>query len=277
LSNSSFRGENLVVAGNFADAYGGGVRFASVGPFDLYDSTVAGNTVGASGVGPALAGSGGALSLINSIVYGNGASPALEISSFSATGSFSDACQPDQVGNPVPIAGGGNICVDPLLVNPSAGIGDVHETAASPTIDRGSNALVPPPLSTDYEGEARISDGNNDASAVVDMGADERPFNPTAVSVSLFTARGSRAGVRLRWRTGAEAERLGFNLYRQQHGKLVKLNRTMIPSVFGDTATGHTYSWLDRSAPSRAVSYRLQAVSLSGKRNWVGGTTAGAG
>ena len=52
----------------------------------------------------------------------------------------------------------------------------------------------------------------------------------------------------------------------------MKLNRTLIPSVFGGTTSGHTYSWLDRRAPNRIATYRLQAVSLSGKRSWVGST-----
>jgi hypothetical protein len=45
-----------------------------------------------------------------------------------------------------------------------------------------------------------------------------------------------------------ECDLLGFNLYRQQHRKLVKLNRALISSVFSGTPTGHAYSWLDRSA-----------------------------
>lgn len=62
----------------------------------------------------------------------------------------------------------------------------------------------------------------------------------------------------------------GFNLYRQQTSKLVKLNRALISSAFGGSASGHAYSWLDRNAPKGAARYRVQAVSLSGKRSWVG-------
>ncbi|MGA2009514.1 MAG: hypothetical protein ABSH51_03115 [Solirubrobacteraceae bacterium] len=40
-----------------------------------------------------------------------------------------------------PYAGTGNICAAPALAAPATG--DVHETASSPTIDAGSNALVP--------------------------------------------------------------------------------------------------------------------------------------
>jgi subtilisin-like proprotein convertase family protein len=92
---------------------------------------------------------------------------------------------------------------------------------------------------------------------------------PTAVQSRSFDAEPSRAGTVLRWRTASESELLGFNLYRTQRGRLVKLNRTLIASVFSGT-TGHSYSWLDRSAASGAARYRLQAVSLSGRKSWVG-------
>jgi hypothetical protein len=67
---------------------------------------------------------------------------------------------------------------------------------------------------------------------------------------------------------------LGFNLYREQRGKLVRLNRTLIPTVFPGGPAGHAYSWLDRSASTRTArfTYRLQEVGLNGKRSWVGTT-----
>ena len=62
----------------------------------------------------------------------------------------------------------------------------------------------------------------------------------------------------------AEAGTLGFTLYRELRGKLVKLNRSLIP------AGAHAYSWLDTRAPAGPVRYRLQAVSSSGVRAWLG-------
>jgi hypothetical protein len=107
---------------------------------------------------------------------------------------------------------------------------------------------------------------------------DEVVFNvnpPTAVSGAVLGVHRSLHGVLIRWRTGSGGDELGFNVYRAQHGKLVKLNRTLIPSRFGRTASSHAYSWLDRNAPrSGSVRYRLQAVSLSGKRSWIGGAVA---
>jgi hypothetical protein len=93
---------------------------------------------------------------------------------------------------------------------------------------------------------------------------------PTAVLLNSIQVERRQLGVVLQWRTASDGDLLGFNLYRQQRGKLVKVNGALIPSVFGGTTSGHTYSLLDRSAPNGAVRYRLQAVSLSGKRSWVG-------
>jgi hypothetical protein len=97
---------------------------------------------------------------------------------------------------------------------------------------------------------------------------------PTAVRIAAIRAQRTRSGVRLRWRTAFETETLGFNVYRKQKGRLVKLNRALIPSAFGGTAAGHAYSWLDREAPNGAAGYRLQTVSLSGTKSWAGSATA---
>jgi hypothetical protein len=98
---------------------------------------------------------------------------------------------------------------------------------------------------------------------------------PTAVTIAAIRAQHTRSGIRLGWRTASEARLLGFNIYREQKGRLVRLNRTMIPSVFGGTVSGCRYSFLDRSAPSgkRMLRYRLQAVTLDGTRSWIGSAT----
>ena len=99
----------------------------------------------------------------------------------------------------------------------------------------------------------------------------------TAVSLRTASATRTRAGVLVHWRTASEMQTLGFNVYRQHHGALLKLNRALIPSVFGGTVAGHAYSWLDRRAPrgSMTLRYRLQAVGLDGTRRWVGGASVG--
>jgi hypothetical protein len=57
---------------------------------------------------------------------------------------------------------------DPLFVNPTAA--DFHLQQASPGVDTGSSVDAP---ATDFEGDFRPQDGNNDGIAVYDIGADE--------------------------------------------------------------------------------------------------------
>ena len=279
VGNSIFRGLNLAVAGNSSSGNGGGMYAGVVAStLALCDATVAGNTVGAGASGPALAGAGfDTLSLTNSIVYGNGSNPGSEISGFAfpapstnpctgAVGGWPDAVSfSDVCAGAGPMPGPGNVCVDPLLVNPAAGVGDVHETATSPTIDRGSNALVPPVLAADYEGDARITDGDGNGSSVVDMGADERPL-ATAVGLRSFAAQRRHGVVVLTWKVGVESRLLGFDVYRSR----VRVNAAVIPT------RGGRYRLLDVRAPSRRTSYRLLAVLVDGRRVLLGEATVGS-
>jgi hypothetical protein len=103
------------------------------------------------------------------------------------TSSFSDACTPG-VSTSTPLPGAGNICTDPLLAGEEAG--EVRETPSSPTIDAGSNALVPAGLTTDAFGTPRILSGHlgctSASPAVVDMGADEFAPSPPSCPALLI-------------------------------------------------------------------------------------------
>jgi trimeric autotransporter adhesin len=98
----------------------------------------------------------------------------------------------------------------------------------------------------------------------------------TAVRISFVVAARTPNGVLVRWRTAAETQTLGFNLYRGRSGALERLNRALIPSAARGTTRGNTYSFLDRSAPRARASYRLQAVNLDGSKRWIASTAAGA-
>jgi hypothetical protein len=137
----------------------------------LQDSTVTGNSVdSSSGEGAAIWGTPtDTLSISNSIVYGNRGMPgAAEIFGYgSPSYSHSDLCTTS--GASTPLTGTGNICKNPALSSTGA------ETSTSPTIDKGSNALVPSGLTTDLAGDPRITVGlaANCPKAIVDMGAYE--------------------------------------------------------------------------------------------------------
>ncbi len=178
---------DAVVAGNTLQsgpsANGAGIYVGFVCPnayatLQLNDSTVAGNVV--SGASGRVAGiSGGPhdeLGLTNTIVFGDSGGPELGgfqgLAGVSAT--YSDVCS-----GVAPFAGAGNICADPLLLGPGPGSADVRESAASPTLERGSNALIPAGVGTDTFGGPRVLGpilcGTSPA-AVVDIGAAEYAY-----------------------------------------------------------------------------------------------------
>lgn len=148
---------------------------------ELYDSTLTGNSVNSStGEGAAIwGGSKDSLTMDNSIVFGNtGASGAAEIFGYSGPKySFDDACTTS--GGTTPLSGADNICADPKLKSSGA------EGSSSPTIDKGSNGLVPSGLTKDIAGHPRITEGlPNTCKAIVDMGAFESKAVKPAASCS---------------------------------------------------------------------------------------------
>jgi hypothetical protein len=90
---------------------------------------------------------------------------------------------------------------------------------------------------------------------------------PTAVRVARFTATRTKRGVALAWRTGAETETLGFNLWwSRTTSSWRKVNRRLIAAK--GTARGAAYRFVDRTARERTYNYRLQVLDLSGRRSW---------
>jgi hypothetical protein len=166
---------NAVTGGTPANVDGAGVYTGcGVGTgsdLTLQDSTVSGNSSVAGGV----AGIGGEsvdhLTLTNTIDTGNVGGT--DLGGFNGTGgsmtaSYSDACAPGA------LPGTGNICAAPALVSAT----DVHETAASPTVDKGSGALIPSGLTMDFFGNTRVLPGTTVCAApfpaaIVDIGAAE--------------------------------------------------------------------------------------------------------
>ncbi len=192
-NKTTLQATNLVATNNSVqtaadgDADGGGIYagFTTGCPsgqvcpaeIDLFDSTVTANSAvsgpGLSGGQPADIGK-----VTNSIVYGNSGSAA-QLNFSSPVVTSSDSCSAAATA----YSGTGNICVNPALVNPAGN--DVHETAASPTVNVGNNALIPSGVTTDYAGNARIIGGT------VDMGAAE--FQPAAVVIPPVPASGAVA------------------------------------------------------------------------------------
>jgi subtilisin-like proprotein convertase family protein len=118
-----------------------------------------------------------------------------------------------------------------------------------------------------------IDDDDDDTGSISGGWSLDITVEPLAVQVTSLRAVRSQKGVIVRWRTGTEVNELGFNIFRQQGNRRVRLNKRVIPAL---TATrggvrGGAYSFVDRRAPRhRAVRYWLQDVSVSGARAWHG-------
>jgi hypothetical protein len=219
---------NAIVAGNTLQsgpsANGAGIYIGFVCPnaystLHVTDSTITGNIVsGASG--PVAGISGGPhdeLSLANTILFGDSGGPELGgfqgLAGVSAT--YSDVCS-----GAAPFAGAGNICADPLLAGPGPGSADVRETAASPTLERGSNGVIPAGLNTDAFGGPRVLGPilcSASPAAIVDMGAAEYAYPvpscpPTIVSshpqLPLAPTLSGLGQTAKTWREGTKLARL---------------------------------------------------------------------
>lgn len=173
----------VVLDGNFAAEDGGGM-FNDSSTLTLTNATLSGNDAVSDGGGmfnyyciPALT---------NVILWGNTASNGAGIYNDHSTASiaYSDLqdCGSSGSGwNPVcGTDGGGNIEAAPLFVDASRG--NLRLQFASPAIDAGRNAALPPDIIADLDGNPRFvnlptaPDTGDGAPPIVDMGAYETQF-----------------------------------------------------------------------------------------------------
>jgi hypothetical protein len=161
--NSHTTVTNCVFTNNSA-IWGGGMYNWNDSDSTVTNCTFSGNSADATG-GGIINNSNSDPTVRNCILWGNSPDEIVNYDppSSSATVTYSD------------IQGGwfgaGNINADPLFVDAIAG--DLRLTSGSPCIDKGSNAAVPPGITTDLEGHPRIIDGDCDDIDVVDIGAYE--------------------------------------------------------------------------------------------------------
>ena len=104
--------------------------------------------------------------------------------------------------------------------------------------------------------------------------------NPTAITLSRFTATRVAQGVSVNWTTSAEVGTRGFALFRATTGQRAQAERitpTLIASK-GGAAAGATYSWQDTTAlPGVAYSYWLQEIENDNSVNEYGPVSVFAG
>lgn len=182
---------NIVTQNQAVGSYigGGGVvtysYSAGSGVVTFTNNTVTDNTVTGSSAGLGggadfyINGSGGTVNCYNNIIWGNTATYGGDVYLNKTTGNVAYGYNNDVAawagadwdgGGPTDTT---NINADPLFADSAHG--DYHLLHTSPCIDQGDNNAPGIPL-TDFDGDNRIIDGNNDGTATVDMGADE--YNP---------------------------------------------------------------------------------------------------
>jgi len=103
----------------------------------------------------------------------------------------------------------------------------------------------------------------------------QQPNPPTLIELIDFQASAYRDGVVLTWQTGYEVDNLGFHIYREQAGRLQRLNSKIIAGAALLTGyrtplvAGRSYRWWTPGTAPAAV-YWLEDVDLNGKHTRYG-------
>ncbi len=102
---------------------------------------------------------------------------------------------------------------------------------------------------------------------------------PTAARLLSFGAEQRLGGVALTWRTGFEADNLGFHVLREQAGQRVRVSPSLIAGsalfagVGATLVNGRSYGWFDAPGQDGAASgsrYWLEEVDLAGQSTFHG-------
>jgi hypothetical protein len=192
FSNSPVKVYDCLFFNNSCTASGGGgAVFVSASTPSFRNCTIFGNTSSANAAA-GIINSGSSVEVSNCIVYGNTAPGGAQGSANQLGGSPYNVTYSCVQGG---FAGTGNISTNPTLAN--TGGGDFHLTLASPCIDSGNNATIPPALTTDLDNRPRqtdeptVADTGAGSAPIVDMGAYEFPVP----SVMLYCAGDGASGV----------------------------------------------------------------------------------
>ncbi len=108
----------------------------------------------------------------------------------------------------------------------------------------------------------------------VDSGVVLQPYQSTRAELASFAADPSQKGVDVSWRTGFEAENLGYRIYRERNGVRAPVNGALIAGSAlsfrsARLEAGYTYAWHDpKGRPGDR--YWLESVDLSGRHEWHG-------
>jgi predicted outer membrane repeat protein len=171
-SNSNAQVTNCVFWNNTALLEGGGAIYVANSHPLISQCIVAGNHCGVNSAAGILASP--PVALTNDIIYFNDVTGGGQSFLNNVTGGMCAFCCVQGIS-----PGAGNIQADPLFVNLAAG--DLHLSQFSPCADAGNNGSIPAGITTDLDGNPRLSDdpavpdtGQGNA-PIVDIGAYEIP------------------------------------------------------------------------------------------------------
>jgi serine protease len=175
ISSSSPTVTNCIFDTNSAGFFGGGIACRDNSSPDITNCTIVNNTATGNGGGGIYIHS-SSPNITNNIIAGNTAPSGGGIYTFSGTPTidYNDVWG-NSLGDYVGCSAGTHDITppqDPLFEDPGFPEYDYHLQLGSPCIDAGSNSAPSLP-GTDFEGEPRVFDGDDDGTATADMGADE--------------------------------------------------------------------------------------------------------
>ncbi len=226
---------NNIISGNTA-SYGGGIYVGASSSPTIVNNTFDGNS----------ASTGGAIRLNtalnaqihNNIISNHSTGYGIAASSSTATIDYNDFWS----NSPSAITGltaTNSLALNPLYV--SAGT-NYHLQSSSPVIDAGSNAAPETP-SVDMDDDSRPFDGNCDSVAVVDMGADEATYTPSAPGTGTINASDNETcddtGVDIEWAApsgGWGDYGFGTRYYEIYRGAVLIYTASEVETYYLDTA-----------------------------------------
>jgi hypothetical protein len=148
-----------------------------------------------------------------------------------------------------------------------------------------NNQTGPDPSRSSYAGEARLSSATNNETTATNSKSGAwrgqiaafRSLAPTAVEMVGYVATAGRDGkALLQWETGREVNNLGFNIYREDGEKRVRLNKSLIVGS-GLTArpgtvmsAGRSYAWLAPAELAKGSVLWIEEIDFSGNVVWHG-------
>jgi hypothetical protein len=126
------------------------------------------------------------------------------------------------------------------------------------------------------------TDYNNQSSPSTFYGTGTLQTSPiTMIQLISFTADNYLGLVQLKWKTGYEVSNLGFRIYREDKGDLIRVTPSIVAGsalmARGDVAltSGRTYTWQDPVGDSPGpFRYWLEDVDTNGTSTWHGPVTA---